>query len=199
MIGGDGGEAGAEDGVRPGGEHLQPFYITHYSIKREAELQADRLADPVLLHQLHLVGPLVERVASPIEQFVGEVGDLEEPLAQLALFDRRARAPALAVDHLLVGQHGHVDRIPVDRAFLAVDQARGVEIEEQRLFLAVIIGLAGRQFAAPVEREAEALQLRLHVGDVVSGSTRRDGTPFSIAAFSAGIPNASQPIGCSTS
>jgi hypothetical protein len=30
-------------------------------------------------------------------------------------------------------------------------------IEEQRLLLPVVIGLASRQFAAPVEREAKAL------------------------------------------
>ena len=35
--------------------------------------------------------------------------------------------------------------------------------------MAVIFGIAGRQLAAPVEREAEPLQLRLHVGDVGAG------------------------------
>ena len=55
------------------------------------------------------------------------VGDLEEPLGELALLDQRAGAPAAAVDHLLVGEHGLVDRVPVDPALLAVDQpgARG--------------------------------------------------------------------------
>jgi hypothetical protein len=103
------------------------------------------------------------------EEFVGEVGDLEEPLAQLALLDERARPPAAAVDHLFVGEHGHVDRVPIDRGFLAVDQPGGEEIEEQRLFVAVIVGLASSEFAAPVEREAEALQLRLHRRDVGAG------------------------------
>ena len=42
------------------------------------------------------------------------VGDLEEPLRQLALLDHGAGAPAAAVDHLLVGQHRLVDRVPVD-------------------------------------------------------------------------------------
>jgi hypothetical protein len=73
-----------------------------------------------------------------------------------------------------------------------------VHRQEQRLFLPVIIRLARRQFAAPVEREADALELFAHRGDVgarpVAGCT-----PFSIAAFSAGMPKASQPIGCSTS
>jgi hypothetical protein len=34
--------------------------------------------------------------------------------------------------------------------------------------VAVVFRLAGRDLAAPVEREAQALQLRLHVGDVVA-------------------------------
>ena len=37
----------------------------------------------------------------------------------------RAGAPAAAVDHLLVGEHGLVDRVPVDLGGLAVDEARG--------------------------------------------------------------------------
>ena len=57
------------------------------------------------------------------QQIVGIVGDLEEPLGQLALLDRRARAPAAPVDHLLVGEHGLVDRVPVDLRLLARDEA----------------------------------------------------------------------------
>jgi hypothetical protein len=55
---------------------------------------------------------LVER-AEAVEQLLGEVGDLQEPLVELAPLDQRAGAPAAAVDHLLVGEHGHVDRVPV--------------------------------------------------------------------------------------
>ena len=50
--------------------------------------------------------------------------------------------------------------------FLAIDQPRREQVEEQRLFVPVIIGLAGRQLAGPVEREAQPLQLRLHRRDV---------------------------------
>jgi hypothetical protein len=87
-------------------------------------------------------------------------------LAELAALDRRPGAPAAAVDHLLVGEHGHVDRVPVDLALLAVDEAGLVEVEEQRLLVPVIIGLAGGEFAAPVDREAEQLQLPPHRLDV---------------------------------
>ena len=138
-------------------------------------------------------------VAEALEQFLGEVGDLEEPLAELLALDRRAGAPALAVDHLLVGQHGHVDRVPIDLALLAGDQAGLHQVEEQRLLMAVIVGLAGGELAAPVEREADPLQLLAHRLDILRGSRLPGWTFFSIAAFSAGIPNASQPIGWSTS
>jgi hypothetical protein len=81
--------------------------------------------------------------------------------------DRARRAPAAAVDHLLVGEHGPVDRIPVYLALLAVDEAGLEQVEEQRLLVAVIVRLAGGELAAPVEREAEPLQLRLIGRDVL--------------------------------
>ena len=45
----------------------------------EAELQAAALADPILLHHADLLGPLIERL-QPVEQVLGEIGDLQEPL-----------------------------------------------------------------------------------------------------------------------
>ncbi len=99
----------------------------------------------------------------------------EEPLGELALLDRRARAPAAPVDHLLVGEHGLVDRVPIDLRFLARHQARSEEIEEQLLLVLVIARIAGRDLARPVEREAHRLQLRAHGGDVGVGPFRRTG------------------------
>ena len=131
-------KAGAKDRVGPGGEHLN---LGRTICAVEFELQALRFADPVFLHQPDLFRPLVE-AAQTIEQFIGELGDFQEPLAELALFDQCAAAPAAPVNHLLVGQHGHIDRVPVDRRFLAVDETRRIEIEEQRLFVAVIVRLA---------------------------------------------------------
>ncbi len=48
------------------------------------------------------------------QQLVGEVRDLEVPLGELAALDGGTGAPALTLDHLLVGQNGVVDGIPVD-------------------------------------------------------------------------------------
>ena len=88
---------------------------------------------------------------------------------ELAPLDRRARPPTLAVDHLLVGEHGHVDRVPIDLALLAIDQPGVEQVEEQRLLLPVIGRIASRELAAPVEREAEPLQLLAHRRDVRPG------------------------------
>ena len=142
VIGGDGGETGAEQRVGPGGENVEATAALY----RKGEAQPGGAADPVFLHQFDLVRPLIERL-EPVDQIVGEIGDLQEPLVQLAAFDQRARSPAAAVDHLLVGQHGHVDRIPVHRRFLAINKTSGQHVEEQRLFLAVIIRLASGQLA----------------------------------------------------
>ena len=164
MIGGNGHEAGAKNGVGAGGVNLD---LAGEIRALKPALCALRFADPVLLHQPHLLGPAVE-VREALQQFLGKIGDFQEPLAKLALLHQRARAPAAPVNHLLVGQHGHVDRIPIDRRFLAIDQIVGIKVEEQRLLVAVIVRLAGGDLAAPVQRETEALQLRLHVGDVLA-------------------------------
>ena len=92
-------------------------------VEHEADQQAFRAADPVLLHQPHFVRPALERVER-LEQIFRIVADLEEPLRQLALLDLGAGAPAAAVDHLLVGEHGHVDRVPVHLATACARPAR---------------------------------------------------------------------------
>ncbi len=165
MVGCNRNEGRAEQRVGAGGEDGNMVLRRR---KLEAELQPLRLADPVLLHRPHFLGPRIER-AEAVEQFLGEIGDFQEPLRQLAPLDQRARTPAAPVDDLFIGQHGVVDRIPVDEAFLAGDQPRRHQIEEQRLFMAIIIGIAGGEFAAPVDRQAQPLQLRLHRRDIGAG------------------------------
>ena len=92
---------------------------------------------------------------------------------QLALLDRGTRAPALAVNHLLIGQYRVVDRVPVHLGLFLVDEALFHEFQEQALLFAVIIWIAGRKLARPIEREAELLELCLHRGDVLIGPGAR--------------------------
>ena len=103
------------------------------------------------------------------QQILGIVRDLQEPLGQLALLDERAGAPAAAVDHLLVGEHGLVDRVPVDLGALARDEAGREEIEEQLLLALVIFDVAGGEFARPVEAQTHGLELLAHRVDVGVG------------------------------
>ena len=170
MIRRDRHELGAEQRVMPRGEYLQLALAGRRGrrIERKADQHALGAPDPVALHQPHLVGPAVERIER-VQQLLRIFGDLEHPLLHLALFDRRAGTPAAAVDHLLVRQHGHVDRVPVDLALLALGQSRAQEIQEHLLLVLVIRGIAGREFPAPVERQPDRLQLLLHRRDVVVG------------------------------
>ncbi len=173
VFGGDGDVGGAHQGVRTGGEHLQLAGVADGGlVVGEADLHPTRLADPVALHGLHLLRP-AGQVVEALQQFLGVGGDLEVVHRDLALLDQRAGAPAAPVDHLLVGEYGLVDRVPVDRAVLAVDHPFFEQAGEQPLLPAVVVRLAGGDLAAPVDRQAEAVQLRLHVGDVVVGPGRR--------------------------
>ena len=94
---------------------------------------------------------------------------LEEPLLEVLLDDLRAAAPAGAVDHLLVGQHRLAARAPVHRRTPAVGQAALEHADEQPLVPVVVVGQARGQLALPGVADAEALQLPLHVRDVVEG------------------------------
>ena len=156
-------EGGAEKRVGPRGEDLERLIAI---LDPEVDARAARAADPLVLHDPDLLRPSVQGLER-LQQVVGVGGDLEEPLGQLAPLDQRIGAPAAAVDHLLVGQDGLVDRIPVDPGFLAVDQALLEEVQEHLLLVLVIVRQAGRDLPAPVDREAHALQLGAHHRDVL--------------------------------
>ena len=171
MLGGDRQEGHPHQRVRPGGEHAQRLGC---ALDREVDLQPFAAADPVALHGLDRVGPARQRVQA-LQQLLRVVGDLDEPLRDLALLHQRAGAPAAAVDHLLVGQHGLVDRIPVHHRVLAVGQALLHQPHEHPLFMHVIVRTAGGELARPVDRVAERLQLAAHVLDVGVGPLGRRG------------------------
>src|SRR5579872_1066632 len=122
--------------------------------------------NPVALHDAHFFRPALKLIEIA-EQFFRILCRTHEPLFQLALFDQRVfMAPAASVNHLLVREHGCALRTPVHLALLAVDQSLLVELQKEPLVPAVIIGQTGGDFARPVVGKAEALHLRLHVGDI---------------------------------
>ena len=171
MLAGDGQEAHAHQGVRTGGEHGQRRALPFH---RELDLQSLAAPQPVALHGLDRVGPARQRVQA-VQQLLRVIGDLEEPLRDLALFHHRAGAPAAAVDDLLIGQHGLVHRVPVHDRVLAIRHALFQQPGEHQLFPAVVLRPAGGELAAPVDGVAQRLELRAHVSDVGVGPFGRRG------------------------
>ena len=181
MVGGYAHELRAEQRVGPSRvdvELARPGFALERAKRRrvdhEPKRQALRTPDPVLLHEPDFFRPALEMIEAR-QEIVGIVGDLEEPLGELAALDRRARAPATPIDHLLVGEHRLIDRVPIDLRFLARDQASFEEIEEQLLLVPVIARIASRDLARPVERQPHRLQLRPHGRDIGVGPFGRTG------------------------
>ena len=107
-------------------------------------------------------------------------------------------SPAAAVDHLLVGQHGVLDRVPIDPRLLAVGEPGREEVEKHLLLVPVIFRMAGRRSRATSHRRSPCAAAA-PASSRCCRRSRSAGWIFSaIAAFSAGSPKASHPIGCST-
>ena len=148
-------ERRAEERVRPRREDGQ---LLAAPVDAERDARALRAADPVPLHRQHALGPGLERVHL-VQQLVGVLRDLEEPLRQAPGLDLRPAALAVAVDHLLVREHGLVLRAPLDGRLVAVGQPALEEPQEDPLRPAVVLGLRGRDLARPVDRPPHALHL----------------------------------------
>ncbi len=133
--------------------------------QREPHARALGPPDPVALHREDLLGPVLEAVDGA-QQFVGVVGDPEEPLLQVAVRHQGVAPPAAALDDLLVGEHGLARRAPVDRRPAAVRQVALEHPQEQPLVPLVVVRQARGELALPGVADAQALELALHVGDV---------------------------------
>jgi len=159
----------AEDGVQASGEDRDLLAVwAGRTIELEVDKRAFAAADPVALLGGDALGP-ARKCVEIAQQFVGILGDTDEPLLQLTLFDQRGFVtPAASVgEHLLVGENSGALRTPVDLGALTVGKAFLIELEEEPLVPAVVIGQAGSQLLGPVVGEAYALHLPLHGGDVV--------------------------------
>ena len=151
---------GTEDCIGTGGEYGDVVRV------RDAERHMGAFAapDPVALRLLGNLAPVQRR--DVIQQAPGELRGAKEPLFEQPLLHNRVTALAVSVDHLLVGEHGLVDRAPVDSRRLLVSESLLVELEEQPLGPLVIVGLAGDNLLAPVNHQAGALKLPPEVFDV---------------------------------
>ena len=160
------------------GEHIQlavadQLAVIAADVMREGKANPFALADPVLLHQAHALGPARQVVLHLVQQLARVIGDLQVVARDFALFHQGAGAPATAVDHLLIGQHGLVHRVPVHGLGLAVGNAFFKHLQEQPLVPLVVARIAGGHFTTPVDGQAHRLHLLLHVGDVVVGPLGR--------------------------
>ena len=171
---------GSVNGVGSGGEDADRLRRSAPIGRHHAETQFSpfRAADPVGLHRAHPLRP-ARQGGQVIHQGIGIGGDAQKPLAQQAFFHLcpRAPGPPFAI-HLFVGQHGLVDRIPVDAGLLLIGQAGIEELQEQPLGPAVVVGMAGGDLPLPVDRKAQPLQLAAHLGNVLLGPVRRIDAPF---------------------
>ncbi len=182
----------AEEGVRPRREYPDGLGEP-LDRGRESRAPSER---PIQLRCIVLTRSDQSQPVEPLEQALGVVGDTEEPLRQVADLDEVVGALAAAVDDLFVGEHRAAARTPVHRRRLAVREAALPHPQEQPLVPAVVT--ADRRTRAPwtSRRDSPALELLLHPPDVASVYSR-GWTPLWIAAFSAGSPKASQPMGLS--
>src|SRR3989441_10247277 len=124
----------------------------------QLELDADTLADPVFLEGPDAVRPFD---AGKIQQLVGVGRDLQEPLLQILLDDRRAAALADAIlaNDLLASQRRAILGTPIDRRQRAVRQAAVVHLQEEPLVPDVVFGVADDNFARPLPHRAYGPQL----------------------------------------
>ena len=169
MLGGEHEEGGAEERVRTGGEDGE---VEAELVAAEDRLGPLRTTDPVALHRDDVLGPRLEQVEVG-EQAVGVVGDPEVPLIELLRHDRGPAALAAPVDDLLVGEHGLILGTPLDRGVGAVGEAGLVELQEDPLGPAVVLGLVGGDLAAPVDRDAPGQELLAEAGDRALGRDAR--------------------------
>ena len=156
-----------KEGVGAGGEDGDLVA----GLGREGHVGALAAADPVDLGRAGFVRPV--QAFQVLDQLVGVVGDLEEPLGQLALGDVGVVAPAGAVGvDFLVGQ-GAADGAPPLQAGGPVGQPALEEFQEHPLGPAVVLGVGGVDLAIPVKRPAGQVQLPLVVGAPLAGQVGR--------------------------
>jgi hypothetical protein len=161
---------GAEQRVGARREHLD---LLRRALDVERDPRAHRAADPVALHLLDRLGPVDE--VEVLDEAVGVGGDPQHPLPHRPPLDRVAAALALAVDHLLVREHGAERRAPVHRHLGEIGEPALVEAAEDPLRPLDVLRIGGVDLARPVVVEAERLELALERRDVLRGGLARVG------------------------
>ena len=101
-----------------------------------------------------------------IKQLIRIVCDLHKPLRNFAALYKRIGAPPSPINNLLIGQHGLINRVPVNDRILAVNEALLEHLRKQPLFPPIILGAASCDFTCPVVTVTQSLELTAHVLDI---------------------------------
>ena len=157
MLGSQTHERHPEKGVRSRGKHIDGFESRHRSLEGKCDSRPAALADPVPLHEQYLIRPLSLEAIEFGEQFLGIVGDFEEPLVQLLLHHLGATTPAGTAFDLFIGEHCLAGRTPVDERTFPVHKPLFVHLDEELLLPLEIIRLARGHLPVPVVGKAHAL------------------------------------------
>ena len=195
MLGSNGSERDAHDRVRTCCVNTK-FFLFAVEFVREGEVDTVGLADPVFLHAADLFGPALKLV-EVFQEFFGVLSNSEVIAGALTFFNDSAASPAASFDHLFVRQNGVVDRVPVHCLGLAVGNAFLKHFQEHPLIPAVVVRFAGRDFTGPVKSQTES-SIWAFMSAMLSYVHLAGATFLAMAAFSAGRPKESQPIGVMT-
>src|SRR5919107_2317010 len=135
MLGAHYEERGAEERIRAGSKDLDGTVV----FDLEPDPGSLGAPDPVPLQRLDPLGPVY---VGEVQQLLGVVRDLEEPLRQVLLDDWRPAPLAAPVwaNHLLAGQRRVVLRAPVDGGLHPVGETLLEELEEEPLVPEVVLG-----------------------------------------------------------
>ena len=169
----------AHEGVRTGGVDSQSLVVV---LNVEGNLHAFRTADPVTLHGLNGIWPVIQ-VIQIVQQLISVSGDFDKPLWDLFTLNFGVTAPAAAVDNLFVRENCLVIWTPVNGRGLLIHQAFFVQLGEELLLPTIVFRGTGCQLAAPVIAKAQHFELVFHVRDVVVRPRRRCGVVFDRRAF----------------
>ena len=124
-------------------------------------MQSFRTTDPVALHSAHFFRPAIEPVQG-IEKILRKICDLEKPLSQLTLLNQSPGPPSATLYYLLICKYCLVDGVPVDFRFAPLNKPAFEKVDKQFLLMTVISCIAGRKFAAPIERKPHRFKLCSH-------------------------------------
>ena len=177
------------DGIGPGGEDLYGLSPLLQGKPDEGPL---RSAYPVPLHGEDALRPSPLELLQALQEFLGIVGGLEEPLLKLLLHHFVAASPAASPLHLFVGQYGMAVFTPVDVGLFAIGQTPLQHLDEDLLLPLVVLLVTGGQLPGPVVAESQAFELASHVVDVLVGPLGGMNTPLDGGVFgreAKGIPS----------